>query len=217
MISILTDNANLLMQTNLNKATNRLDLIMARLSSGCRINSAKDDAAGLAIASSLESSIRGLNQASSNAQMGLNYLTIGSGALSTMTSIAQRLRDLSVQGANSTYSSSSRNAMQKEGDELVAELLRIKESTEFNGIKIFGSGTAVGGAENTNELDFASLPMMAMGEIDLAPASADSSGVTGDFIGTVNQITEENIPEGYTAIRTVEDLNNIRNNLSGNR
>lgn len=137
MVSINTDTLNILMQKNLNTAQNAVSQALERMSTGYKVNSAKDDAAGLYIATNMTSQIRGLKQALKNTQNGISYLNIGLGAYENMTTILNRLRDLSVQAANGIYDTDARNAMQKESDELVKELEQIIAGTEFNGRKFF--------------------------------------------------------------------------------
>jgi flagellin len=121
-----------------------LTTAIQRLSSGLRINSAKDDAAGLAITERFTSQIRGLNQAARNANDGVSLAQTAEGALKAASDILQRVRELAVQSANATNSASDRQALQQEVAQLVAELDRISTSTEFNGQKLLDGtfGTA---------------------------------------------------------------------------
>jgi len=117
---------------------------MQRLSSGLRINSAIDDAAGLAISDRMTSQIRGLNQAARNANDGISLAQVAEGALSSSSGILQRVRELAVQSANATNSASDRAALNAEVGQLMAELSRIAKTTQFNGLNILdGSFTAV--------------------------------------------------------------------------
>jgi len=109
---------------------------LQRLSSGLRINSAKDDAAGLAITDRMTSQINGLGQASRNANDGISLTQTAEGALQESTNILQRIRELAVQSGNATNSASDRLSLQSEVDQLVSELDRIAETTSFNGIKL---------------------------------------------------------------------------------
>jgi flagellin len=116
---------------------------MARLSSGLRINSAKDDAAGLAIAERMTTQVRGLNVASRNANDAISLAQTAEGALGNVTSALQRIRELAVQAANATNSDSDRAALNLEAQELIAEVQRLSADTEFNGTKLLdGSFTA---------------------------------------------------------------------------
>jgi len=132
-------------QRNLNKSQGALGTALQRLSSGLRINSAKDDAAGLAISERFTSQIRGLTVASRNANDGISLSQVAEGALSEAGNILQRVRELAIQSANATNSSTDRKALQAEVGQLTSELQRIAKTTEFNGTKILdGSfGTAL--------------------------------------------------------------------------
>ncbi len=123
-------------QRNLNKTNNMLATSMERLSTGLRINSAKDDAAGLAISERMTSQIRGLNQAIRNANDGISFAQTAEGALSTMGDSIQRIRELAVQAINDTNSSSDRQALNDEVQQLIAEVNRIANTTQFNGQNI---------------------------------------------------------------------------------
>jgi flagellin len=124
-------------QRNLNRSQADLQVSLARLSSGLRINSAKDDAAGLAIAERFTSQIRGLNQAQRNANDGISLSQVAEGALGSASDILQRVRELAIQSANDTNSSADRQALQSEVNELVAELDRLASTTTFNGRTLF--------------------------------------------------------------------------------
>lgn len=132
-------------QRNLNSSQEALQVSLQRLSSGLRINSAKDDAAGLAISERFTSQIRGLNQAVRNANDGISLAQTAEGALAEAGNILQRVRELSVQSANATNSASDRQALQAEVGQLVSELDRIATNTEFNGQKLLDGtfGTAI--------------------------------------------------------------------------
>ncbi len=132
-LTINTNVASLNAQRNLGKSQTDLNKSMQRLSSGLRINSAKDDAAGLAISDRMTSQIRGLNQAVRNANDGISLAQTAEGALQESTNILQRMRELAVQSANDTNSDSDRSSLQSEVKQLQAELGRIAETTQFNG------------------------------------------------------------------------------------
>ena len=132
-LTINTNVASLNAQRNLGSSQADLNRSMQRLSSGLRINSAKDDAAGLAISDRMTAQIRGLNQASRNANDGISLAQTAEGALQESTNILQRIRELGVQSANDTNSDSDRQSLQAEVIQLKAELDRISETTQFNG------------------------------------------------------------------------------------
>ncbi len=137
MSSTINTNINsLTAQRNLGMSASSLSTSIQRLSSGLRINSAKDDAAGLAISERFTSQIRGLNQAVRNANDGISLAQTAEGALKASGDILQRVRELSVQSANATNSASDRQALQAEVGQLVSELDRISQTTEFNGRRL---------------------------------------------------------------------------------
>src|SRR5215207_3365137 len=123
-------------QRNLTTSQGQLATALQRLSSGLRINSAKDDAAGLAISERFTTQIRGLNQAARNANDGISLSQTAEGALAEVTTNLQRIRELAVQAANSTNSSSDRATLDQEVQQRLAEVDRIAQTTSFNGQKI---------------------------------------------------------------------------------
>jgi flagellin len=145
MASVINTNvASLNSQRNLSTSQSQLNTSIQRLSSGMRINSAKDDAAGLAISDRMNSQIKGMTQATRNANDGVSMAQTAEGALSSSGDILQRVRELAVQSSNSSNSASDRKALQTEVTQLTSELNRIANTTEFNGQKLMdGSmGTA---------------------------------------------------------------------------
>jgi len=139
---INTNIASLTAQRNLAASQKDAATAMQRLSSGLRINSAKDDAAGLAIASRLTSQINGINQAVRNANDAVSVVQIAEGALSESTSILQRMRELAVQSANASNSSADRTSLQSEVTQLSAELDRIANTTSFGATKLMNGAFA---------------------------------------------------------------------------
>ena len=134
MASVINTNiASLNSQRNLSASQASLSTSLQRLSSGLRINSAKDDAAGLAISDRMSSQIRGMNQATRNANDGVSLAQTAEGALSSSGDILQRIRELAVQSSNATNSASDRQALQTEVTQLSSELNRIAQTTTFNG------------------------------------------------------------------------------------
>jgi flagellin len=141
--TINTNISSLTAQRSASRVQEQLSTSMARLSSGLRINSAKDDAAGLAIAERFTTQIRGLNQAARNANDGISLAQTAEGALASVSENLQRIRELAVQSANATNSASDRAALQAEAAQLIAEVQRVGSQTEFNGVKLLdGSFTA---------------------------------------------------------------------------
>ncbi|MBX4262480.1 flagellin Hag [Clostridium estertheticum] len=135
---------------NMNINSGAASKSMEKLSSGLRINKAGDDAAGLAISEKMRGQIRGLDQASANAQDGISMIGTGEGALNETTSILQRMRELAVQGSNDTNTTEDRTQIQKEMNQLTSETSRIGNNTEFNGQKLLngtgGASVAAAGA-----------------------------------------------------------------------
>ncbi len=161
--TINTNVASLTAQRNLGMSQASLNTSIQRLSSGLRINSAKDDAAGLAISERFTSQIRGLNQAARNANDGISLAQVTEGAMKSAGDILQRVRELAVQSANASNSAGDRQALNQEVGQLVAELDRIAKTTEFNGQKLidgsFGTAQFQVGA-NANQVIVASTANM---------------------------------------------------------
>ena len=149
-LTINTNVASLNAQRNLNRSQGLLNQSLERLSTGLRINSAKDDAAGLAISERFTTQIRGLNQAVRNANDGISLAQTSESALAEVTNNLQRIRELAVQSANSTNSASDRAALDAEVQQRLAEVDRIASQTSFNGLKVldgtFGTATFQVGA-----------------------------------------------------------------------
>ena len=155
---INTNVASLNAQRNLNRSQGQLGVALARLSSGLRINSARDDAAGLAISERFTTQIRGLNQAIRNANDGISLAQTAEGALGEAGNALQRIRELAIQSANSTNSVSDRAALNSEAAQLIAEIQRNATTTSFNGQKIldgtFSTAQFQVGAEANQTISF---------------------------------------------------------------
>jgi flagellin len=142
-MTINTNISSLNAQRNLGKTQNLLSRSLSRLSSGLRINSAKDDAAGLAIANRMASQIRGLNQAVRNANDGISLTQTAEGAMQEIGNNLQRIRELAVQAASDSNSASDRQSLNAEVTQLVAEINRVTTETSYNGTKLLdGRGRA---------------------------------------------------------------------------
>ncbi|AXC67717.1 flagellin FliC [Salmonella enterica subsp. diarizonae serovar 59:z10:-] len=140
---INTNSLSLLTQNNLNKSQSSLSSAIERLSSGLRINSAKDDAAGQAIANRFSANIRGLTQASRNANDGISIAQTTEGALSEINNNLQRVRELSVQATNSTNSQSDLDSIQNEITQRLSEIDRVSGQTQFNGVKVLSQDNSL--------------------------------------------------------------------------
>jgi flagellin len=141
MTVINTNTGALRAQNGSRLANQALGTAMERLSSGKRINSSKDDAAGLAIASKMTSQLRGMNQAIRNANDGISFAQTAEGALGEVTNMLQRVRELAVQSASGTYSAADRTNLNAEVIELKAQITNVLATTDFNGTRIFNSGS----------------------------------------------------------------------------
>jgi len=184
MLSINTNVISLMAENNLNNTQGSLATAMQRLSSGLRINSAKDDAAGLAISDGMTAQINGLNQAGRNANDGISLAQTADGALASITGNLQRVRELAVQSANATNSSSDRADLQTEVTSLLQEVDRVANTTSFNGVKLLdGSFTAATfqvGANANDTITVASLTDANTAALSsVTAASGQSSAVSG--------------------------------------
>ncbi len=168
---INTNVASLNSQRSLNNSQNALATSLQRLSSGLRINSAKDDAAGLAISTRMSSQISGLNQASRNANDGISLAQTAEGGLQSISDSLQRMRELAVQASNATNTSTDRAALQQEVDQLVQQINTVSSQTAFNGVKLldgtFNSQAFQIGANSGETISISSI----------ASAKADALGV----------------------------------------
>lgn len=149
MTVINTNIKSLVSQNALNKNSRSLAVAMEQLSTGKRINSAADDAAGLAISSRMTSQIKGLDQAVRNANDGISLLQTAEGALIEVTNMMQRMRELAVQAANHTYTSSDRTSLDLEYGQLMQEINRIAQNTQWNGMGIMNNTTSGAAAIGT--------------------------------------------------------------------
>ncbi|MDM0104347.1 flagellin [Variovorax sp. J22R24] len=194
---INTNSLSLLTQNNLNKSQSSLNTAIERLSSGMRINSAKDDAAGQAIANRFTANIKGLTQATRNANDGISIAQTTEGALTEVNNNLQRVRELSVQAANGTNSQSDLDSIQAEISQRLDEINRVSEQTQFNGVKVLsadaGKLTVQVGANDGETID-----------IDLQEISAKTLGLEGFNIngsGTPNAAATKTtlLASGYSA------------------
>jgi flagellin len=178
-LSVITNTASLNAQRNLTKSGINLQTSMERLSSGMRINSAKDDAAGLQISNRLTSQINGLGVAQRNANDGISMAQTAEGAMQESSSILQRMRDLALQSANGSNSAADREALQKEVGQLQTELTRIADTTSFGDTKLldgtFGTKSFQVGS-NANET--ISLGLSSIKATDIGTKRFDLAGTT---------------------------------------
>ena len=203
-LTINTNVASLNAQRNLGRSQGALNKSMQRLSSGLRINSAKDDAAGLAISDRMTSQIRGLNQASRNANDGISLAQTAEGALQESTNILQRMRELAVQSANDTNTAEDRNSLQAEVDQLVEELDRIAGTTTFNGRNLLdGSLSSANFHVGANSGESISFGIGSARSQDLGHVASQSIATTD---GSVSDGTNLTI-NGTVIVATADDGN----------
>jgi flagellin len=151
-----------------------MEQTMERLATGLRVNSAKDDAAGLAIGTKMDSQVRGFEQAVRNANDGISMVQTADGAAEQITGLLQRMRELAVQGQNDTNSTSDLSNLNDEFIALGLEIDRIADDTEFNGIKLMNTSSTIVltvGTDDTDTID------LAMGDFNLAAGSASTAGI----------------------------------------
>ncbi|TQN03635.1 flagellin [Acidovorax temperans] len=191
MAVINTNVQSLNAQRNLSASQSQLSTSMQRLSSGLRINSAKDDAAGLAISERMSTQIRGLNQAARNANDGVSLAQTAEGALGTIGNNLQRIRELAVQSRNATNSSDDRAALQKEVSQLKGEIGRVANQTAFNGTKLLdGSFTSQAFQVGANQGQTINIAAIANANIDqlgtwTTPSSAAMTGAAASAFTAV--------------------------------
>ena len=219
-------------QRNLSTSQNDLNTALQRLSSGLRVNSAKDDAAGLFVAQQLTRDIRGTNQAVRNAADGISLGQTAEGALGQVANNLQRIREIAIQASNATVG--DRSGLQKEVDQLTQEISRIVQTTEFSGTKLLSGATSlvfqVGASGSTNNqvtLDTVnitgiggySLDLTATGTINVSDASNASAALSGlsTDIDTVNQTraTYGALQNRFEAV--ISNLQNYAENLTAAR
>ena len=191
-LRVNTNVASINAQRNLSSVTDRLSGNYRKLSTGLRISTAADDAAGLAISERLRSQVRSLEQAKRNANDGISFVQTAEGALNEVSSILIRLRELAVQSSNGSVSNQDKNTLDEEFSSLVNEVNRIGSSTEFNGIKLLdGTSTSVSfqvGFGTTSGIDTLSVSLSAALSTSLSLNSLDigSGGTTTTAISNID-------------------------------
>jgi len=192
-LRVNTNIASINAQRNTAQVTTRLARNYQRLSTGLRISTAADDAAGLAISERLRSQVRSLAQASRNANDGISLVQVGEGALNEVSNILVRLRELAIQSANGATSAADKNTIKEEFDSLVNEINRIAQSTEFNGIRLLdGSATTVmfqvgiNTTANIDQLNVTLTPTLTT-SLGLSTVDVGSGGNTSYAISMIDQ------------------------------
>ena len=208
-----------------NSASKMLGMAMERLSTGKRINSAKDDAAGLAIASSMTAQIRGMGQGIRNANDGISLAQTADGALNEVTNMLQRVRELATQSASGTYQDATdRTYMQKEVDQLTSQIDQVVTNTKFNGVALFDGSTATvkiqtgANAADTVSLNMTDLTTLAAsggaaGSYNVATAAAANT-VLGTLDTELNSISGARATLGAGQSRLDSVVNNLTSNVT---
>lgn len=208
-------------QRQLAKSSEGLQVAMQRLSSGLRVNSAKDDSAGLAISERFHAQVRGIAQATRNAQDGISFSQTAEGALQEVGEMLQRMRELAVQSANGINSSSDRVNLNNEYAALGSEIKRTLESTDFNGKKLLaasaGSFTFQVGANNasTMQIKVSTVDMVKSLASAYSVAKITSQGAAQSALGVmdkaIDKVTTMRAKLGAIQNRFAHTINNLRN------
>jgi len=227
MTVISTNSAALRAQNGSRMAEMSLQTAMERLSTGKRINSAKDDAAGLAIASTMTATIRGMGQAIRNANDGISFAQTAEGALGEVSNMLQRIRELAVQSASGTYSDTDRTNLNTEVTQLKSQITSILATTEFNGTRIFNSaasGTTYTaqagsvsiqiGANNGDSINltFTSLSDLASGTAVDTATNANTALTNVDTTLKAVNTTRASLGAGQSRLQSV--VNNVTTNVT---
>ncbi|MXP41566.1 flagellin FliC [Altererythrobacter soli] len=224
-MSIINTNISAMKAANSSAQANKaLGTAMERLSTGKRINSAKDDAAGLAIATSMTSQVRGMNQGIRNANDGISMAQTAEGALNEVTNMLQRQRELTVQASNGSYSADDLANIQLEMDALTTQIGSVLTNTEFNGQKLFdGTAGSVSIQAGANATDTVTLDLSAnlTTHADIAAAAAvDVTALAGDgselttFDDAMKVISTTRASLGASQNQLESAINNLSNNVT---
>lgn len=232
-----TNLASLNAQRNLTSSTNSLSLSLQRLSSGLRVNSAKDDAAGLAVAEGLNSLVRGNDVAMRNANDGISVGQTAEGALGQVTNNLQRIREIAVQASNGAITNSQRSNLQSEVDQLTQEISRIVQTTNFNGQALLSAGTSLsfqvgasGSADNQVTVATSNLTTLgatggynanltATGTV-VVTGAADASAALSALDAAISTVTQARSNFGAVQNRfeaVISNLSNYNENLTAAR
>ena len=202
---INTNTAAITAQRHLNESRLEMEKAMERLSSGKRINSAMDDAAGLTIAHSLDAKVSSLNMAARNANDGISLINLAEGALEEVTSMLIRMRSLAVQAMNGTYAQADRSNLNLEFETLAEEITRISDNTFFNGISVIGASANVSFQVGHNSSDTISIvtkdmaavaigsgtPAFNVGSLSIASIGGTSSAFAAGSLAVLDQALKD--------------------------
>ena len=205
-------------QRNLTTSGNQLATALQRLSSGLRINSAKDDAAGLAIANRFTANVRGLTQAARNANDGISLAQTTEGATAEITTHLQRIRELAVQASNGTYSSTDLASMQAEVQQRLDDIDRISQQTDFNGVKVLADNNTltlqVGARDGETiqvNLKQINVETLGLGNFNIGGPTGDTAALTtasdvfADIAAGSGSLTIYDAGESTTDVTLVKD------------
>jgi flagellin len=201
---------------NLVNTENQLSQSMQRLSSGLRINSAADDAAGLAISEKLTGQVNGLDQAQRNAQDGVSLVQTAEGSLNEVHSMLQRIRELAVQYSNGTLAKSDKAAIQSEVNQLQSEIARIGSTAQFNGIALFSASTTISFQVGANDGEQISVTTTDMASL-VGTISLSASTTLSTIDGYINKVSTQRAEFGAVQNRlqyTMDNLSTYEENLS---
>ncbi|SMC57993.1 flagellin [Novosphingobium sp. B1] len=223
-MAVINTNISALKATNSSNMANKmLGTAMERLSTGKRINGAKDDAAGLAIATSMTAQIKGMNQGVRNANDGISLAQTAEGALNEVTNMLQRVRELATQSASGTYQDTTDRAyMQTEVDELTQQLDQIITNTKFNGVELFSGATPTvtvqTGANGSDTVDLTMADLTTLAASGGAAGSYDVSSATAanTLLGTLDTELDSISSARATLGAGMNRLESVVNNLNDN-
>ncbi|BBV39091.1 MULTISPECIES: flagellin [Citrobacter freundii complex] len=213
---INTNSLSLLTQNNLNKSQSSLSSAIERLSSGLRINSAKDDAAGQAIANRFTANVKGLTQASRNANDGISIAQTTEGALSEINNNLQRVRELSVQATNGTNSQSDLDSIQNEITQRLSEIDRVSGQTQFNGVKVLASDSSmkIQVGANDGETITIDLKEITSSTLGLTGFNVNGKGEVANKAATADSLTlagfDKGVPDKDGTITFKKDVDNAK-------
>jgi len=219
-VTVINTNASAMRAQNASRmADAKLSMAMERLSSGKRINSAKDDAAGLAIATSMTSSIRGMGQAIRNANDGISLAQTADGALTEVTSMLQRVRELAVQSSSGTYSDDDRTNMQAEVTELTAQIGDIVSNTKFNGNAVFDTAAektfTIQTGSNSGDTVDVKIAALDLGVDDLSiESSTDADAALTTVDDALKAVSTSRATLGASQSRLESVVNNLTQNVT---
>jgi flagellin len=228
MPSINTNVAALFAQNSLKVNERAQSSAMQQLSTGSRVNSSKDDAAGLAIGQTMTAQIKGLNQAVRNLNDGINMMQTAEGAMTEVSNMLQRMRELAVQSSNGTYSDDQRDYLQIEFAALSAQITKVGEETLWNGIEVLGTASSTfvfqAGAQSGQTITATLTTAMTASGLSIDTLSIGSAGVSISSIATLDDALElvnaQRASFGATINQMTygaDNLNNISANTTASR